>query len=385
MKLIYICARDVSVLESQVLALLSYLQSKGIDIYLLQGYKDSSEKENIERKLLSYPDLKVKYFVSFPSLPKNEKAQIRNIFGAISSVPNYQNAILHIRGSHTCNLVKRELLKRNFSIPILYDCRGVELEEHRYRARKGSLYEKILHSFHVYYSKYSYKQLFANDGYPMYITSVSSLINEYIKQHYPECTYPMLVHPNIAGLQFVFSNDGRTEIRNQLGYSDNDLVAICSTNGNAIWQKDVLTIQHFVNNGIKVINLSSFDPNIQGCTTIKVKFQDMPKYLSAADIAVLWRDNTFMNNSASPSKFSEFAAMGLYVVHNGSVAIASDFIKNNNAGCIVEAVSNIINSINPDVVRAGRNERVKKGLETFGIESLGTSYIKLYGEILKNN
>lgn len=381
MKLIYICARDVSVYESQVLALLSYMYSRGIDVTLLQGFKDEYEKKTVERKLNSYSYINVKWVHLGKNLPHKEGEKERILFDAITSIPNYQKAILHIRGAYTCYLVKKVFKQKKVFVPILFDNRGLEIEEHKYAASKGTLYQKIIHTFYRYYSAYTNKKLYASDGYPMFITSVSPLINDYLKSHYSHCSYPMFFHPNIAGSQFVYTKSGRNEIRNKMGYSENDVIAVCSTNGNAVWQRDSLTIKALVDLGIKVINLSSYDPHIKGCTTIKVRFSEMPKFLSAADIAVLWRDDTLMNNAASPSKFSEFAAMGLYVIHNDSVLVASNYIRNNKAGCIVTEIEKIPTALNLDEVKNNREKRIKCGLDSFGIDKIGESYIELYNYI----
>ena len=383
MKLIYVCARDVSVYESQVLSLLSYMYDNGIDVTLVQGYKDDNEKKVVEKKLESYSYINVKWVLLGKSLPHKENEKKKALFDAISSIPDYQNSVLHIRSVYISFLIKEIFKKKKLSIPILFDNRGLGLEEDRYTASKSSFFTKLKYTLNSLYIAYIYKHFYVADGYPLYITSVSPLINDYIKKHYPQCTYPQYFHPNIAGRQFVYSESGRNEIREKMGFGKQDIIAVCSTNGNAVWQMDSLTIRTLVNMGIKVINLSNHDPQINGCTTIRVKFTEMPKYLSAADIAILWRDNTLMNNAASPSKFSEFAAMGLYVIHNDSVYVASDYIRNNKAGCIVTDIEQIPNSIDFDEVTANRENRIKRGIGTFGIDRLGASYIALYKEMTK--
>jgi hypothetical protein len=67
----------------------------------------------------------------------------------------------------------------------------------------------------------------------------------------------MFMHPNIAGTQFEYSTESRVKIRKKMGFNENDIVAICSTAGNAIWQKDYLIVEHLSKMGIKVINLSN--------------------------------------------------------------------------------------------------------------------------------
>ena len=103
----------------------------------------------------------------------------------------------------------------------------------------------------------------------------------------------------------------------------------------------------------------------------------MPKYLSAADVAVLWRDDIPLNNVACPSKFGEFVTMGLYVIHNGTVDIAKNFIEDNDAGIIVKTPE----EITIDRSRLGaepRKNRCNAGYKMFSVECIAKSYISHY-------
>jgi len=159
-------------------------------------------------------------------------------------------------------------------------------------------------------------------------------------------------------------------------------LAICSTGGNGTWQKDYLIIPQLVNLGIKVIHLSRFDYGLSDCFRLTVPFNEMPDYLSAGDIAVLWREDTPTNTCASPSKFSEFASMGLYVIHNGTVRVATEYILQNNAGLIVDDINNINkSSISKDIL-GKRQELILKGEKVFSIDTIGKNYIDIYQQLI---
>ena len=51
----------------------------------------------------------------------------------------------------------------------------------------------------------------------------------------------------------------------------------------------------------------------------------MPEYLSAADVAFIWRDHNIVIGSRL-RKFSEYLACGLPLIHNGSI----DLVSHNN-------------------------------------------------------
>lgn len=385
MNLIYVSKGDVSVYDSQVVALLKHYLDYGISVTLIEGYKTEREHKSLLSKTKILKGCKIVWFESMPSYSVFIPKICRNLEKALMSCAFTEDTVLHVRGGEMASLVKRIFLKRHIDVPILVDVRGVVYEEIKYRIQKLSFIKGLRYRLQKGYFLSLYQTLFRKDNANIGISSVSPLINDYISKHYPFCSYKKYFHPNIAGTQFSYNEEGRIRIRNKYGIGAEEPVAICSTNGNGIWQKDYVVIQKLVNQGVKVINLSNFDPHIKGCISTKISFTEMPDYLSSADYAVLWRDNTFMNNSASPSKFSEFAVMGLYVIHNKSVNVAERYIQETGAGLLVDNLSDIdVTTFNIKEIRSHRTTFIKEGRRRFGIEALGPSYIRVYKELLKS-
>lgn len=383
MRLIYISEGDVSVYESQVLALLAFLKKEVEEVVLIQGYTSEDEKRALLEKHSRHPRVKTIWFKNYPVYPFFEKKKMKSIYNALKQVDGLENYILHIRSEYVGYIIKRVVEMYELDIPMLIDIRGVVYEELKYKIPLIRGKRKLLSIIQKWYFKKCYNKLFCNDEMNIKLSSVSPLINEYIRENYPKCKYEMFVHPNIAGTQFEYSTESRVKIRKKMGFNENDIVAICSTAGNAIWQKDYLIVEHLSKMGIKVINLSKNKLNLENVTTMTVKFTDMPAYLSAADIAVLWRDDTFMNNSASPSKFSEFAVMGLYVIHNNSVQNAVRHIKEFGSGIIVHDVQEITELPLAEDFAEKRDEWIRAGKESYAIEVLGHSYIASYKKLMK--
>lgn len=382
MKLIYVCANDVSVYESQVIALLEYISAQGVNVTLLQGYTNEDDKNKIKKKLSYHNPLDVVWFKNSPTYSIFEKSKIKNIYNAIIGIKDYEKAIIHVRSEYYGYILKKILEKYNLRNQILVDIRGVVFEEIKYKLEHLPLLKKIRFLFQKHLFKKTNNLLFNVYSKQVCFTSVSPLINDYIKENYPLCKSNLLFHPNIAGIQFKYTENGRIRIRKKYGFTEDDVVAICSTNSNSIWQKDTLVIQHLLEMGVKVLNLSKVDPQISGCFTTVAPFIEMPDYLSAADIAVLWRDDTFMNQSASPSKFSEFAVMGLYVIHNRSVSVATSYIERTGAGCLVNKVEDINSTIKINELIQNRRRWCCEGQKSFGIENLGQSYLAAYKKLL---
>lgn len=383
MRLIYICTGYVSVYDSQVLSLLDYMVAQNIQVTIIQGYNSEEKKEILSTKLVLHPQIDVIWVRLKYQIPINENHNIKLILNALKNATDSNETVIHVRGGYGSFLTKKAVERGKLSNPILIDVRGIEYEEVKSTLPNVGLLKRMYYYTELLYIKHIYKYLFRDDSMPIAITSVSPLINDYLTKYYPNCSYPKLYHPNIAGKQFVYTENGRKEIRERLGISEDDKVVICSSNGGDFYQKDHMVIGTLIENGYKVVNLSKHDIGISGCITTTAPFADMPKYLSAADIAILWRDDIFMNNSASPSKFSEFAAMGLYVIHNDTVSVASEYIKSSNAGILVREVGEIVSAIDIKSVENNRHQRIENGNKAFGIEGLGQSYIDAYNQIKK--
>lgn len=380
MKLIYIAGEDVSVLESQVLELLAYfIKEFNYDVFLIQGYHTEHERKNLEVKLSRYKMIPVTWVKIPLNRPYYYKKQIDVFYKALESIPGYQEAIIHARCEHFGTIFKLLIKKYHLPNSLLIDVRGIDYEEQKFVIKNDRFLRRIKVFIGKFVTLYSYKLLYGTPQKNVYLTFVSPKMVEYIKQKYPQCSHPMFVNMNIAGSQFEFSLEKRKLIRQKYNVKDNELLAICSTGGGDIWQRDSTIIKGLIEKGIRVINLAKKDPNIRGCITTKVPFSEMPSYLSAGDIAILWRDNTFMNQSASPSKFSEFAVMGLYVVHNKSVYIAEKYIRENNAGELIDSIEELqIDS----TILMNRNKRCESGKRLFSIKSIGLSYNNIYQTML---
>lgn len=383
MKLIYVAGEDVSVLESQVLELLSYyIGILKYDVFLIQGYHSESEHDSLKTKLSKYPMIPVIWVKIPKNRPYYYKKQIDIFHKALLSIPFYEEAVIHTRCEHFGVIFKMLLKKYILTNPLLIDVRGIDYEEQKYVIRNDRYLRRLKVLCGLPFTLYSYKKLYNTPMDNVYLTFVSLKMVEYINKRYPHCSHQMFVNMNIAGRQFNYSEDKRKEIRQKYNIKDDELLAICSTGGGDVWQRDSLIIKNLLQKGIKVINLAKKDPLIDGCITTTVPFKEMPAYLSAGDIAVLWRDDTFMNQSASPSKFSEFAVMGLYVIHNKSVYVAEKYIRENNAGILVDNIESL-QSIDFSITH-NRKERCEAGKNSFSIDSIGLSYDNIYKTMIRN-
>ncbi|MDB4498319.1 hypothetical protein N9251_03150, partial [Gammaproteobacteria bacterium] len=365
-------------MEAQVLELLNYYLSNDIfeSLILLQGYKRETEKKALCEKLKHYSQIEIKWFKSYPNYSFFNILAYRSLKKVLIEASIDVKTVIHTRGEVYGSFAKRFLKKTKLPINLLVDIRGVSIDEISIYRKSN----KFLKQNKVYNLLNHYQYLKNNNDTA--ITVVSNHAKDYFvgKYHFDETK--ICVHPNIVGKQFQFSLKKRHEIREKLGVTNDQLIALCSSNGAAAWQKDEMIMRKLVSQGIFVLNLSPKKVDIEGVHTMKVPFQEMPAYLSAADISVLWREDNPVNNTASPSKMSEFAAMGLYVIHNNTVGIASEYINKSKAGVLINDVNQLDTIDFTDIFLEKRKNWCQQGLELFGIEKLASSYTKNYKDII---
>lgn len=68
----------------------------------------------------------------------------------------------------------------------------------------------------------------------------------------------------------------------------------------------------------------------------KVPSSEIPRYLSAADIALSFIKNCYSKQASSPTKNAEYLACGLPIIANAGIGDVDELIKENRVGVIVE-------------------------------------------------
>lgn len=374
-KLIYVCTDNIGpVLEGQVYNLLEYLQQFDVfrEIVILQQYSSHEILEKVQEALQKYGFRKV-YFKANLRNPSKYFETCKNLKAVLASEMT-EDSVIHVRSNLMSPIVRRALPKAYKDAYILTEFRGLTIDEIK-MVNKGSwVYDLYVNLIKVPYAKWLTRRLY-NDKL-LHITAVSPNFKEIIeKEGVPqEC---ICVHPNIVSPDFVFNEAYRNEIRKQYGIPNDKKVAILSSGVGNAWQGDEIVIDRLLDLGFVIFNLGKNKTKREGVINGFYPRSEMPKYLSAADVAVLWREDIPLNNVACPSKFGEFVTMGLYVIHNGTVDIAKHFIEDNDAGIIVNAPEEIkidMSKLDLEV----RKNRCAVGYNMFSVECIAKSYISHY-------
>lgn len=372
-----------AVVESQVYKLLEYFThtDQFKEITLIQIYNN---KKNLAQTLsvldkYTFNKIFIKGKVGFFSKINPLNYRISKVLAKIIYSDQF---IIHTRteiiGYFTINALK----KLNLPLNLLVDFRGATKDEIEYRINneKRSIYLEL--------QKYLYPNIekVLKNNSNIAISAVSNSLKNYLNK-YINLKNKICIHPNIADSAFSFDINARKFIRKKYGLNDNQILIVVSTSGSEAWQNDFQIISQFLNKEpFFIFNLSPKVINGNNIINTIVPFHEMPRMLSAADIGVVWREKHILNKCASPSKFSEFAVMGLYVITNKSIDLIDDFIQKNNSGYSSINPSEIIPHIlsNKSILNLeSRIKRIKAGKKTYSIENIAMSYITKYNEILK--
>jgi len=367
-----------AVVESQVYQLLEYFNNINVfnEITLIQIYSNQNNFEKTRPVLEKYTFTKVYikgkvgFFSKFNPLNNKIKRQLKKLINGNQFIIHTRTEII---GYYTINALK----KLNLPLNLLIDVRGTTLEEIAFRISKDN--KTLFLKTQKFLYRNIEKTISANRQ--ILLSAVSPGLKNYLlNQKYFE--NPIVIHPNIANQSFDFDIEERNHIRKKLGIKANQITIVISTSGGEIWQNDKQIIKEIIDNEhFFILNLSANKIEGKNIVNMVVPFNEMPGLLSAADIGLVWRDKHILNTCASPSKFSEFAVMGLYIIHNDTVKLISDYIRINNAGKITKSIINLDLNLTEVLDVKKRLERIKHGKDNFGISNLAKSYINCYHSI----
>ena len=375
MKLIYVSSPySGAVVEGQVYNLLEYYVRQGwfSDVLLLQEFHNEENRIKAESVLSRFSFRYVFYHgdVNYPFLYFSTVSSIRKALeGEVDG-----NSVFHVRSSIRALYVKAALPRKYKNNRFLVEFRGLSLDEIRMAHRNTVLDKLKVSMLKVPYCKYMLHKLYKNKEF--YFTAVSPAFCVILKKEGIR-EDRLSFHPNIVSEDFVFSEDDRARVRKELGIPLDAKVAIMSSGENGVWQKDRQVMDTLLKQGYIVMNLSKKSVQRDGVKNAFIPRKEMPSYLAAGDVAVLWREDIPLNNVACPSKFGEFASSGLYVLHNKSVAIANTYLNEVWVGLLCDTEDRI-NLLPEYFTNEYRLKRCAKGQAFFSVCTVAKSYFEIY-------
>ncbi len=375
-QLIYFCTGIGSVFDSQVVELLNGICERKIfqKIYLVIGIKGKYERLKIKREKI-HPDVSVILYRVFPNYtPYN----FLNRFAVKNAIKNIdltnENTIFHTREEilawHLLNILNESDYHK-----ILPDVRGANMEEVKQFFGFNSLRQRFKVS--------NYKRAIKSLNRVKRISVVSDSLKTYLVDKFGLNPENIVINSCLAGRHFTINYEKREEVRQRLNLGKDDVLLVFSSGGIARWQ-DNNVLKAFTRNGIKLLNLSKREIHHDKVFNKFVDYYDIPDYLNAADIAVLWRGESIVNKVASPVKFSEYLCCGLPVITNDSIDLVKEVIEGNDIGLILNTIDQFNEDTVAKVSKINRDHINQIGQKVFGFETILRQYESLYNQLFED-
>ncbi|MAZ72735.1 MAG: hypothetical protein CMC70_06275 [Flavobacteriaceae bacterium] len=191
---------------------------------------------------------------------------------------------------------------------------------------------------------------------------------------------------------FSFNQLDRNKIRNKLSYKDTDKVFVyCgSLDGEKYDIESInklfsLYVERNADGRLLLITrsnveITNFSPRLRKFITIvSIPFKEVPKYLSAGDIALGLIKPTKSMRSVSAIKLGEYLLMGLPVIFSKGIGDSENILRDTPHTFIYDYFDKDVNSNAIDFVEnmntVLRKEIRNKGIQYFSIEKSVESYI----------
>jgi len=225
------------------------------------------------------------------------------------------------RGGLLGRFIKRSIY--NSKAKLVNDVRADVLDEH-----KGNWIDKTGFYFTIRFVFKSADSLF--------------FVSSYLRDKYQRIfNYkdPIAICPTfVPDNKFFFSPEVRIRTREELGYSEADIVLLYSGNL-AKWQNIEVILDVFSNSSnpsLRLLILTK-DPEIykmieqnrrkDRIAVLSVDYESIQRYYCSADYGVLIRDNIPTNICSAPTKFSEYINSGLEIIGTRITSDYCDFLK----------------------------------------------------------
>jgi len=305
--------------------------------------------------------------------------------------------IIHLRKENTKPFDIIKIFKKN--VKYVLDFEGDPYYEKEYLEKnfyKEGFYNEVIKSLNKNIEKQ--KTLLKKSDY---IFCVTNKLQKIMQERYPKYKKKFGVLPTgVDEEKFIYNENLRKITRQNLSL-ENKFVFIFIGNVFYSWQninktlkifkeyykfnrnaflvllireKDHYIIQDFLKQNDIPKNLYILD---------SVPNDDVPKYLNAADLGILLRDDHMMNKVASPGKIGEYVACGLPMLITPSATPFSKQLFKNKQAILVnenEPVASIVNKINNyDFTKNERNKLRERNIKYYSTKSYG----KYYSIILK--
>ncbi len=332
-------ALEDGVLHAQVFAPARFLSRKGQEC-LFVGAETSTERAAAAERLVNedYGIPARVYPVYSHRIP--HVSALRTAFRASRAasrvIRDFAPTHVYTR-AFTISPVVRRLARACRAVCVL-DVRGVASEEKTLRHGRGLVY-RVVRGLELHEIQKADR-----------LACVSRNLRDWIRGNTGRSD--AIVIPSCVDLtQFGFRESARAEIRTRFGLSNRDRL-MCYCGGTGRWQRvgDIVKLftriagiaAHFrflfVSEKDQSLRTMCADAGLPSdrCFFIRCPHREVASYLSAADAGVIMRDDTAVNNVASPVKVGEYLGCGLPVILTRGIGDYSEAVAAAGVGLLLD-------------------------------------------------
>ena len=377
-----------TVTDSQVFNWVEVLNKSNVetDIISLVNNRHRQDEEKVA-EIEKRTGGKFYQFKLHPLLLNDIILTVRLFFLYARNVFKYDTIIFQTRMAdlgHTFGLIK--LLPK---VKTIFESRGATIEE---RAFVHNDFKSLKRNIKEYVNLRSEEKLISGSHG---VICVSDALKKYYVSKFKMDTSKtdFLVIPGAASRDlFYYEKSLREEYRSLLGYSDEDVVLVYSGALNQKWEiPDVVfnflkSLAEFrtdfkflmITPDLELVNEYSKKYGIsQDLVAIQSSFDEVNKYLNAADVALLLREDIVMNNVASPTKFAEYLMAGLPTVLSHGIHDFAEILRETGYGVILEDNTLVNQDLADDIVELKSKDR--KAVATWAARNISKErYVEKY-------
>jgi glycosyltransferase involved in cell wall biosynthesis len=292
--------------------------------------------------------------------------------------------LIHARGDYTSAVCA--LAKDTFRIPILWDCRGNSVAEAEERLGRHAI-PRSLKKYKLRREAYIRQEAAAACDGALFVSNPLRAVCGNLLEDKPTAVIPCAASEDI----FFFDECLRACSRERLGYAADHRVFVFS-GGMQPYQCVDLTVETFRKLAAKdpAARLLIITPNApdaiqavqfhnQGfIRVIEAAYHEVNRYLNAADAGFLLREQSSLNEVASPTKFAEYCLTGLPVIMQNTVKDAFEMAR--SLGNLIELTDL---GVHLPTTGFDRTSVANKARMLMGRRALSNRYRMIHTKLLK--
>jgi glycosyltransferase involved in cell wall biosynthesis len=271
---------------------------------------------------------------------------------------------------------------------FIFEARAAKNEEIKHTTSENKITTKL--KIKKYFSELSEKIIVTKSNK---VFCVSHALKTYYLKKYNLSSEHFCVFPGAADSHlFYYDEDLRKNTRNELNLIDKEILIVYTGRLEMKWEipDKILIFFKNLHRQDKRFRLLLVTPDFEIANDLisinslneitfvrKVELKQVNKYLNAADVGMLLREDITMNNVASPTKFAEYLMAGLPVIISKAVQDFANNIEKTNYGSVVTGLEDISKSEYEKLIGSLKIDRVE--ISNWGLKNLSKeAFIKKY-------